>query len=60
MEFKYLNRRTNTDKALRDKAFIIAENPKCDGYQHSRASMVYFDKKILVALLKMRIFQTSN
>ena len=52
MEFKYLNRRTNTDKALRDKAFSIAENPKCDGYQHSRASMVYFDKKNSGSVIK--------
>ena len=26
-EFKYLNRRTIGDKALREKAFNIAENP---------------------------------
>ena len=49
-DFKYLNRRTVADKALRDRAFNIAENPKYDGYQHGLALMVYkfFDKKILV------------
>ena len=32
---------------LRDKAFNIAKNPKCDEYQRGLASMVYifFDKK---------------
>ena len=33
-------------KVLRDKAFNIAKNPKCHGYQRGLASMVYkfFDK----------------
>ena len=37
------------DKVLRNKAFNIARNPKCDGYQRGRASMVYtfFNKKLL-------------
>ena len=45
--FKYLTRRTASDKILRDKAFNIANNPKYDGYQRSFASMVYnfLDKK---------------
>ena len=32
---------------MRDKAFKIASDPKCDGYQRGLASMVYefFDKK---------------
>ena len=36
-------------QVLRDKAFNIAINPKCDGYQRGLASMVYkfFDKKYL-------------
>ena len=44
---KYLVRRTQSDKALRDKAFNITNDPKYDGYQRSLASMVYkfFDKK---------------
>ena len=38
---------TEADKVLRDKAYDIASNPKCDGYQRALASMVYkfFDKK---------------
>ena len=45
--FKELERRTQSDKVLRDKAFKIASNPKYDGYQRRLASMVYkfFDKK---------------
>ena len=46
-DFKYLARRTASDKVLRDKAFNIAKNPKYDGYQRGLASVVYkfFDKK---------------
>ena len=46
-DFKDLERRTTSDKVLRDKAFNIAKNPKYDGYQRGLASMVYkvFDKK---------------
>ena len=45
--FKYLNRRTTSDKILRDKAFNIAKNPKYDGYKGAFASVVYncFSKK---------------
>ena len=45
--FKYLARRTASDKVLRNKGFNIAKNPKYDGYQRGLASMVYksFDKK---------------
>ena len=45
-DFKYLKRRTASDKVLRDKAFNIAKNPKYDEYQRGLASMVYkfFDK----------------
>ena len=32
-DFKYLNRRTAADKALRDIAFNIAKNPKYNEYQ---------------------------
>ena len=47
---------------MRDKAFNIARNPKYDGYQRGFASMVYkfFDKKLLVAVLKMRKFLIKN
>ena len=47
-DFKYLARRTASDKTMRDKAFNIAKNPKCNGYQRGLASIVYhkfFDKK---------------
>ena len=40
-DFKDLNRRTSANKALRDKAFDIAKNPKYDGYQCGLASMVF-------------------
>ena len=45
-DFKDLARRTASDKILHDKAFNIAKNLKCDGYQRSLASVVYkfFDK----------------
>ena len=44
---KDLIKRTQSDKVLKDKAFKIASDPKCDGYQRGLASMVYkfFDKK---------------
>ena len=44
---KDLVKRTQSDKVLRDKAFKIASDPKCDGYQRGLASVVYqfFDKK---------------
>ena len=31
--FKDLNKRTQSDKVLRDNVFEIASNPKYDGYQ---------------------------
>ena len=40
-DFKDLEKRTASDKDLRDKAFNIAKYPKCDGYQRVLASMVY-------------------
>ena len=46
-DFKDLERRTTSDKVLRNKAFNIEENYKYDGCQRGLASMVYrlFDKK---------------
>ena len=46
-KYKYLTKRTQSDKALRDKSFEIASNPKYDGYQKGLTSMVhkFFDKK---------------
>ena len=44
---KDLTKRTQSHKALRDKAFEIAKNPNSNGYQRGLASMVYnfFQKK---------------
>ena len=46
-DFKYLARRTASDKIVRDKVFNIAKNPKYDGYQRGLPSMIYkfFGKK---------------
>ena len=46
-KYKDLEKRTQSDKVLKDKAFEIADNLKYDGYQRGLASMVYrfFDKK---------------
>ena len=38
---KNLVKTTQSDKVLKDKAFIIANNPNYDGYQRGLASMVY-------------------
>ena len=57
-----LTRSSASDKILRDEAFNIAKNPKYGGSQHRLASMVYkfLINKLLIVLLKMRIFQTKN
>ena len=46
-KYKDLNKRTQSDTVLKEKAFEIASNSKYDGYQRGLASMVYkfFDKK---------------
>ena len=61
-DFKDLPRGTASVKVLRDKAFHVVKSPKYDGYQRGLASMVYklFDKKLLVAILKMKPCQTKN
>ena len=61
-DFKDLNRRTATDKVLRDKAFNIAKDPKYYGYERGLASIVYklFDKKLLVVVIKIYIFLIKN
>ena len=55
-DFKDLNRRTFTDIMLVwcDKAFNIAKDPKCDGYQRGLISMVYkfFNKKTSGTVIK--------
>ena len=44
---KDLIKKTQSDKVLKDKAFKIANNSKCDGYQRGLAAMVYkfYEKK---------------
>ena len=61
-DFKDLTRRTTSDQILRGKAFNIARSPKYDGYQRGLASSFTNSliKKLLVAVLKMRIFQTIS
>ena len=46
-DFKALERRTQSDEVLRNKAFNVVKNTKCNGCQRGLASMVYtfFDKK---------------
>ena len=39
-KYKDLNKKTQSDKVLKDKVFEIASNPKYDGYQRGLASMV--------------------
>ena len=47
-DFTDLAIRTASKKVLRDRAFNIAKNLKCDRYQRGLASVVYkfFDKKV--------------
>ena len=60
--FKDFDRRTVSDKIFHDKAFNIARNPKCNGYERGLASMVYkfLIKTLLVVLLKMKICDKKN
>ena len=46
-KFKDLEKRTQSDIVLKNKAFKIASNPKYNGYKRGLASMVYkfFDKR---------------
>ena len=50
-DFKYLTRRTASNKILCNKPFNIAKNPKHDGYQTVLASTVnnkFFGKKFIL------------
>ena len=55
-DFKYLTRRTASDKLLQDKAFNITKNPKYDEYKRALASMAYkfFDKKTFGSGIKSK------
>ena len=47
-KYKDVENRLISDQKLRNSAYDIASNPKCDGYQRGLASMVYkfFDSKV--------------
>ena len=54
-KYKYLDKRTQSDKNLKDNALKIAVNPRYNEYERGLASMVYkffFDKKSKGAGLK--------
>ena len=55
---KDLIKRTQSDKFLKDKAFKIANNPSCDGYQRELASMVYIN--FLIKSLKEVVLSLIN
>ena len=61
-DFKDLKRRTQSDKFLKDKAFVIASNSTYDGYQRGLASMVYklFEKKSKGADIKNEIKENQQ
>ena len=61
-KYKDLERRTQSDKVLKDKAFEIANNPKYDGYQRGLAPMVYkiFYKKSKATGIKNEIKQNQQ
>ena len=56
-DFKDLKRITIADKALRDKSFNFAKNPKYDGHQHAFVALFYkfFDKNALVGTVKREV-----
>ena len=58
-KYNDLEKITQSDKVLRDKAFKIASNLKYEGYQRGLASMVYnfFDKKSKGAGIKNKTKQ---
>ena len=65
-ESKDLIKRTQSDKILRDKAFIIATNPKYDGYKKGLASMVYnffiknLEEVVLIKKIKRILYKIQN
>ena len=58
-KYKDFEKRIQSDKVLKGKAFAIANNPKYDEYQRELASMVYkfFDKKSKGAGIKSMLNQ---
>ena len=59
-DFKDLAKRTVSDKVLRDKAFNIAKNSTCDGYQRGLASMSLYIRSLKVVVLIMKLNKVSN
>ena len=61
-KYKDLKRITQSNRALKDKAFEIASNPKYDGCQRGLASMVYkfFDKKSKGSGIKNKIKENQQ
>ena len=61
-DFKNLNRRTIADEVLRDKALNIAKDTKYDGYEVDLLQWFihFLMKKLLVVVVKMKIFQIKN
>ena len=61
-KYKDLERKTQSDKVLKDKPFEISSNPKYDGYQRGLASMVYkfFGKKSKRSGIKNKIKQNQQ
>ena len=60
--FKDFPRKVAADNVLGDKAFNIAKNSKCDGYQHGLASIVYkyFNKLSSGRGALVKLSQTIN
>ena len=56
-KFKDLEKRTQSDIVLKNKALKIAINPKYNDYERGLASMVYklFDKKIKRSWFKRKL-----
>ena len=61
-KYKNLEKGTQSDKVLKDKAFKIASNPKYDGYQRGLVSMLlkFFDKKSKGTGIKNEIKQNQQ
>ena len=61
-KFKDLEKRTQSDIALKNKALKMASNPKYNGYERGLASMVYtfFDKKSKEAGIKNELKENQH
>ena len=65
-DFNDLTKITAPDKILRDKAFNIAKNPKCEEYQVDLIQwsiyiyIFFLIKKLLIVVLKWEYFKKKN